>query len=714
MRKIANLFALLLLFVFGAVTASATSFAPQEGAKYVLKHVNSGLFLGFQTEYTETNAVNSTFLATEGSQFTIAAVDGGFTLYCDAASEYLTTAGGFDVPKSAGWNPGHSTEPGTPWKILESDTEGQYYLSKDGNNVCSTDGMSVGDYIYTDKGKSVKGLFEIINVDDLNKTQTYSVIINGVESGSVTIADKTYQNGDSFDATNVLRSDIVPAEVAEYDYDISIEGTTITITYNQWPLWTVSVTGLPSDESSTDYLMAGFMYGGQLRMNGSTFRAKSVALTDLTDIPSFDDYSSKITIDNENHTITLAYTLKRNIDTTKAYYLKNVDSQMFVVIPASGNAFISSNEKSKVTFEKNEEGAFAIKGKNGYLGANGWNAKTQAEAFYWTVAESGDDAWTFYQTQALPGFLGLDNTTSGSLFYCNKGAGNHPEFVLVEALPESYSVNIEGTTEDVKVVYKEVEYANGASITSDEIDFADITVPGYKFTASVDDHTITVNILAKKVMNLDEISDNKAYYLICGRGQLTTIPNEYEKEEGVFENHVDNGSKYVFWQTNQISYENQYSQFAIIKKEGKVYLWSVGVPGFVFNDKAIKCEKGAWAAELTPQANGTFMFKVGGKVLNMQNNASGLIIDNYTTPDPGNMFEICEAGNFDPSAALALINALGDIDDDDDLDLDDLEVLVELVKAGQLKPAADLDGDFKVTIGDIVKLIEKLHAAQTK
>lgn len=706
MKKFLFLFAALILSVASAWALDITDLSQVEADAYYTIHCGRGnlaasedltKIIGNLDKQTTSNQVafdaeNARF------QFQFKEVDGAYYLYNVAAEKYVNNVGNF-VETATEAHPIYFRF----WS--ETNTVQPYWDESHNLNLGGSYQVAIGTWMQEDAGDR----FQITKLEIVN----FDIVVTGCEEGGVTVKDVLYTNGEQTPAIASAWAQVATAQVVEgYDVTVSVEGTTITVTYTQWPEWTVYITGLPEEE----LMEAGCFYKGNLYINGSTFRASSVSSTDITDPAVVTGYTCNVSVDAEKHTVTLAYTAKRTIDTTKAYYIKNVDSQKYVVIPApgAGNATISSSEKSKVTFEQVGEGVFTIKGNNGYLGANSWNAIGQADAFNWTVAEYGDDAWTFnQQTAAYKGFLGLDHDGNGVIqekLYCNKGANNHYAFVLEEAKAEAYTVTITGVAGAV-VNYKGEACSNGQSISADEVAASDFEVSGYMYNVNVENNVITINVLAKKVMSLDEISNNKAYYLICGRGQLTTIANEYGTEEGEIVKRVANtDSKYVFWQTGEISYENFESQFAIIKKDGKVYLYSVSVPGFVFNDKSIACEKGAWAAELTEQEGNTFMFKVGGKVLNMQNNASGLIIDNWTTPDGGNMFHICEAGDFDPSAALALINDAGDVDGNGNIELTDLEVLLSIIKGdAEAIGAADLNGDGKVTIGDIAKLIELLN-----
>ncbi len=111
--------------------------------RYKIEHVQSGLYLKFDPSVTETSRVNVLSLANEGTLFIVESTTDGTSFYCDEVGEYLTTSSGANS-----WNPGHSTSP-SYWQLEE--TTGGYYIKKDSSHYCAPDGVTVGQYIYTDK-----------------------------------------------------------------------------------------------------------------------------------------------------------------------------------------------------------------------------------------------------------------------------------------------------------------------------------------------------------------------------------------------------------------------------------------------------------------------------------------------------------------------------------------------------------------------------------
>lgn len=151
------------------------------------------------------------------------------------------------------------------------------------------------------------------------------------------------------------------------------------------------------------------------------------------------------------------------------------------------------------------------------------------------------------------------------------------------------------------------------------------------------------------ITDLANLRNDKAYVLICERGQLSTsegqlVPVAKDRED---------------------AYTAKANKFAIIKSGDKYYLWSVAEDGYVRTDKAIHTLLAAQPITLTAQSDGTFLLVLNGSGVNMQENLSnGIIINNFTTPDPGNKYAIYEVGDFaDAATAIAAIPGTWKLED---------------------------------------------------
>lgn len=148
-----------------------------------------------------------------------------------------------------------------------------------------------------------------------------------------------------------------------------------------------------------------------------------------------------------------------------------------------------------------------------------------------------------------------------------------------------------------------------------------------------------------------EFDNNKLYTITCPRGALvlTSDHNGLTVEQ----------ARYYDYEVPEEDY-----LFAIIGIEGQNYIYSPVTKKFLHyaND-------GNWVNQLgTPvdfdptNPYGQYVYMMScytdaGQKLYFNHNSSILVINGYSTPDPGNRFLIQEVGDFDPTEALALAAA---------------------------------------------------------
>ena len=162
--------------------------------------------------------------------------------------------------------------------------------------------------------------------------------------------------------------------------------------------------------------------------------------------------------------------------------------------------------------------------------------------------------------------------------------------------------------------------------------------------------TITRTVKAGVVKALTDLSNNKAYNIGCDRGAMIAY----------------NG-KMVNTALNDATANAQpYGKFALLNYEDNYYIFSVDENKFVKNDASVALDLTAAgfstedAMVMTLQTAPYFLwhFNADGKYLNTNGNTPlGYVINTYSTPDPGNLYYMVEAGDFDPTAALAELDA---------------------------------------------------------
>ena len=143
-----------------------------------------------------------------------------------------------------------------------------------------------------------------------------------------------------------------------------------------------------------------------------------------------------------------------------------------------------------------------------------------------------------------------------------------------------------------------------------------------------------------------EFDNNKLYKITCQRGALVLTADH-------------NGL--TVEQARYYSAPDEDYQFAIIGIEGYNYIYSPVTKKFLaYNNN------GTWVNMLgTPidfdptKPDGQYLYMMScisdqGQTLYFNHNSSILVINGYTTPDPGNRWKIEEVGDFDPTDALEL------------------------------------------------------------
>ncbi|MBR4644157.1 MAG: discoidin domain-containing protein [Bacteroidaceae bacterium] len=165
------------------------------------------------------------------------------------------------------------------------------------------------------------------------------------------------------------------------------------------------------------------------------------------------------------------------------------------------------------------------------------------------------------------------------------------------------------------------------------------------------DCTITIvrTLKAGYVGALSQLSNSKAYNIICDRGAMLTKDGTIASTS-----HSD--------LTNADP-----APFAIINYDGKYFLYSKDDAKFVLNngslsDKLVNGEFDAIVMDLKTIPYFMFSFKVDegtsyGVNTNGTGNLWGIVINDWMNADPGNQYYMIEATDFDPTAAIAALDA---------------------------------------------------------
>lgn len=142
------------------------------------------------------------------------------------------------------------------------------------------------------------------------------------------------------------------------------------------------------------------------------------------------------------------------------------------------------------------------------------------------------------------------------------------------------------------------------------------------------------------IVNRSAVSNDKSYTITSSRGKL-----------GVRDNRL--ASTY-----NGASVTDD--KFAIINYEGNYYLWSIADNAFIVGNSGNEVESQDPSASYNfTTTSFPYLLKQGSYGVNITGTSNNyqVVINTWATPDGGNCYEIAEAGTFDPTNALALLNA---------------------------------------------------------
>lgn len=392
----------------------------------------------------------------------------------------------------------------------------------------------------------------------------------------------------------------------------------------------------------------------QTQHNAENYEAAKTAITEGT-------YRIKTTVSGTDYYVTTSGTLTSNLAGAGYFDISqtsggnfgtgfriNGASGRFTNPPLSNNLanlkpgnFATSSTNDRADWErqilyKNGDGKYAIRSCNCADGTSSWN---DAARTHWTTYLVGDVVTPCYSYTAeyiwdFEGPLTAVNVT----------------YKLVEA---DGSTEVSTTTVKQEANSAVISPLPGTGINYNgffhEKFYYDYTVTG---TIGDTDCTITITRTEKAgvVKALTDLSNNKAYNIGCDRGAMIAYDG-----------------KMVNTALNDAAANAQpYGKFALLKYEDNYYIFSIDENKFVKNDASVALDltaagfSTADAMVMTPQTAPYFLwhFNATDKYLNTNGNTPlGYVINNYNTPDPGNLYYMVEAGDFDPAAALAELEA---------------------------------------------------------
>ena len=351
--------------------------------------------------------------------------------------------------------------------------------------------------------------------------------------------------------------------------------------------------------------------------------------------------------------VTVTYNLPFESGTGKLYYAKLRNH--YAYYDATNND-VRTNQSSK---ENTDNYRWSFSG-NPYSGIK---MKNEATGTYLDNTSStvqlteGGYAWTIKSLNGTATFglfngtnyINEQNTGKHNLIYWSQFTNDIGSQWNVEEVPDlavTVTYNLVFGGEIVNTVVVEEVAVNSDVDVPSTLTSAYSTLcydfPTYG-TIGDTDCTITVTATPKTglVKELSDLSNNKAYTLTTARGAL------YIKTDHLASNSNANAGAIA-------------GKFAIISYEDNYYLYSSEESKFVESNGSLSetMTSSVVAVTLTPQStNSLFLMKIGAYGVNVTNTNDDyeLVIDSWTTADPGNQYAIIEVADFDPTAALAAL-----------------------------------------------------------
>lgn len=285
---------------------------------------------------------------------------------------------------------------------------------------------------------------------------------------------------------------------------------------------------------------------------------------------------------------------------------------------------------------KNSDGKYAVRSCNCADGTSSWNDAARTHWTYYMVEDVPTPCYS-YEADYIWDFEGpltvinvtyklveSDGTTQVSSTTMKQEANS----ALISPLP--------GTGMDYLGYFHEKFYY-------------DYTVSG---TIGDTDCTITITRTEKAgvVKALSDLSNTKAYNIGCDRGAMIAY----------------NGSMVNTALPDATANAQPYGKFALLNYEDNYYIFSVDENKFIKNDASVALDltevgfstEDAIVMEAKTAPYFLWHFKAEGKYLNTNgNDPLGYVINTWSTADAGNQYYMVEAGDFDPTAALAELDA---------------------------------------------------------
>ena len=285
----------------------------------------------------------------------------------------------------------------------------------------------------------------------------------------------------------------------------------------------------------------------------------------------------------------------------------------------------------------NGDGKYAIRSCNCADGTSSWNDAARTHWTYYMVGETVTPCYSYDKTYDWD-FEGPLTTVNVTYRLLDKGSNE-----VVSSTTKKQEANsailspLPGTGMDYNGFFHEKFYYD------------------YNVSGTIGDTDCTIDIIRSEkaglVKALSDLSNTKAYNIGCDRGAMIAF----------------NGSMVNTALNNAEANAQPYGKFALLNYEGNYYIFSVDENKFIKNDASVALDLTTvgFSTEdaIVMEATNTspyflWHFNVAGKYLNTNGNTPlGYVINSWSTADEGNQYYMVEAADFDPTDALAELEA---------------------------------------------------------
>ena len=200
------------------------------------------------------------------------------------------------------------------------------------------------------------------------------------------------------------------------------------------------------------------------------------------------------------------------------------------------------------------------------------------------------------------------------------------------------------------------------------------------------------------ITDLANLKNDKAYVITNARATWTTT-----------------GADATALSATKAFSRGENSQFAIIKHNGKYYLYSLKTKKFLNSNNTFSGTAPITPVTITSTGSSNyrwfFSFDSSHNINVNSDNPPQAMIDSWSTKDDGNKNAIIEAADFNPAEALTILGwKLGDVNSDGEISIADVTALVNIIldKDGidQYDTlAADVNNDGEISIADVTALV---------